>query len=335
LFGKLFKGKEAASEQEQNSANNPEALKKNSWGSGLQRTNRGLGQKLRSLLSGKKDLDEELRDELEMVLIGADVGVETTAYLLDALDQAMRQSDKDLPAAEVLAELLVQLLSTVAVPMRVPTQDRPFVIMVVGVNGVGKTTSIGKIAHRLNAEGKSVILAAGDTFRAAAIDQLQVWGDRNDIPVISQQPGSDSASVIYDALQSAKNRDADVLIADTAGRLHNKGHLMAELEKVVRVMQKLDENAPQEILLVLDASTGQNALNQAREFSKVAPLTGLIITKLDGTARGGIVLALAHQMALPVRFIGLGEGIEDLQPFDAASFVEGLLVENQETATRS
>lgn len=335
MFGKLFKGKDNASVQEHDSANNSETLKKNSWGSGLQRTNQGLGQKLRTLLSGKKGLDEELRDELEMVLIGADVGVETTAYLLDTLGEAMRQSDKDMPAAEVLAELLVQLLVPVAVPMQISADDKPYVIMVVGVNGVGKTTSIGKIAHRLKADGQSVILAAGDTFRAAAIDQLQVWGERNDIPVISQQPGSDSASVIYDALQSAKNRDADVLIADTAGRLHNKAHLMAELEKVVRVMQKLDEDAPQEILLVLDASTGQNALNQAREFSKVAPLTGLVITKLDGTARGGIVLALAHQMALPVRFIGLGEGIEDLQPFDATSFVEGLLVENQEAATRS
>jgi len=335
LFGRLFKGKNKTLDQEQVSVTGVADHARNSWGSGLHRTNQGLGQKLRSLLSGRKGLDEDLREELEMVLIGADVGVETTAYLLDALGQAMRQSGNDMPAAEVLAELLVQILTPVSIPMYIPEAYKPYVIMVVGVNGVGKTTSIGKIAHRLKAEGHSVVLAAGDTFRAAAIDQLQVWGERNEIPVISQQPGSDSASVIYDALQSAKNSSADVLIADTAGRLHNKGHLMAELEKVVRVLQKLDEDAPQETLLVLDASTGQNALNQAREFSKVAPLTGLVITKLDGTARGGIVLALAHQMALPVRFIGLGEGIEDLQPFDAASFVAGLLVDAEDTDIES
>ena len=347
MFGKLFKAKdptpaskdarqsgsaEAATElpAEINTASEPARDKENShdpWQVGLQRTNQGLGQRLRSLLLGRKGLDDELRDELEMQLIAADVGLETTGHILDLLDNAIGQSGQDRPAIDELSNLLETLLQGAAVPMHIPNSERPFVIMVVGVNGVGKTTSIGKITHSLKSQGKSIVLAAGDTFRAAAIDQLQVWGERNEIPVVSQKPGSDSASVIFDALQSATNRKADVLIADTAGRLHNKGHLMAELEKVVRVIKKLDDQAPHEVLLVLDASTGQNALNQAKEFAKVAPITGLVITKLDGTARGGVVLALAHQLGLPVRFIGLGEGIEDLRPFEAKSFVSALLQE--------
>ena len=348
MFGKLFKAKDPALPSESATQNDSaqtateppiephtasDSLKdkpnqQDPWQVGLQRTNQGLGQRLRSLLLGRKGLDDELREELEMQLIAADVGLETTGHILDLLDQAISQSGQDKPAIDELSILLETLLKGASVPMHIPKSERPFVVMVVGVNGVGKTTSIGKITHSLKSEGKSVVLAAGDTFRAAAIDQLQVWGDRNEIPVVAQKPGSDSASVIFDALQSATNRKADVLIADTAGRLHNKGHLMAELEKVVRVIKKLDEKAPHEVLLVLDASTGQNALNQAKEFSKVAPITGLVITKLDGTARGGVVLALAHQLGLPVRFIGLGEGIEDLRPFEAKSFVSALLQEN-------
>lgn len=343
MFGKLFKGKEAVSSQTESEKQvlsedlSPDDLSSlepkastatDHWKLGLERTNKGLGARLRSLLSGRKGLDEELRDELEMLLIGADVGLETTSFILDALDQKMAQIKGDQPAIDQLAQLLEELLQSISIPLEIPDSDKPFVAMIVGVNGVGKTTSIGKIAHLLKSQGKSVILAAGDTFRAAAIEQLQVWGDRNDVPVVAQKPGSDSASVIYDALQSAINRQADVLIADTAGRLHNKSHLMDELGKVVRVIKKLDEQAPHEILLVLDASTGQNAINQAKEFAKVAPLTGLVITKLDGTARGGVVLALAHQLELPVRFIGLGEGIEDLRPFEAESFVTALLQES-------
>ena len=339
MFGKLFKNKDIDSAQDKavqeasaaDSANKeslPVVASSDPWKLGLERTNKGLGARLRALLSGRKGLDEDLRDELEMLLIGADVGLETTSFILDALDQEMAQAKADQSAIDQLAKLLQDLLQSVAVPLDIPEADRPFVTMIVGVNGVGKTTSIGKIAYLLKSKGKSVVLAAGDTFRAAAIDQLQVWGDRNDIPVVAQKPGSDSASVIYDALQSAINKEADVLIADTAGRLHNKSHLMDELGKVVRVMKKLDENAPHEVLLVLDASTGQNAINQAKEFAKVAPLTGLIITKLDGTARGGVVLSLAHQLSLPVRFIGLGEGIEDLRPFEAEPFVTALLQES-------
>lgn len=327
MFSKLFKSKADKSDQPNQPEPNIVVPAEKRWRSGLTRTNRGLGGGLRSLLLGRKGLDAELRDELEMLLIGADVGIETSGYLLDALDDGLRQSGQQKPPIELLADILIEVLQPIAEPLDIKEQTNPFVIMVVGVNGVGKTTSIGKMAHLFKSQGKSVVLAAGDTFRAAAAEQLQVWGERNQIPVVAQKPGSDSASVIFDALQSATNKEADILIADTAGRLHNKGHLMAELEKVVRVQKKLDASAPHEVILVLDASTGQNALSQAREFSAAAPLTGLIITKLDGTARGGVVISLAHQMQLPVRFIGLGEGIEDLQPFDATAFVAALLAE--------
>ena len=289
----------------------------------MQRTNQVLGSSLRSLLLGRKGLDEEARDELEMTLLSADVGIETTLAILERLEQRVKTTGAD--AFDELAELLYEMLEPVAKPLEIPRGSGTSVIMVVGVNGVGKTTSIGKMAYYFQQNGYSVVLAAGDTFRAAAIDQLQVWGERIQVPVIAQKPGSDSASVIYDGLQSAQRREANILIADTAGRLHNKSHLMDELGKVVRVMKKLDANAPTETLLVVDASTGQNALNQAREFNRATPLTGLVVTKLDGTARGGILLSLAEQMGLPVRFIGLGEGIEDLQPFDAAAFVAAIL----------
>ncbi len=320
MFGKLFRrGKDNPAE--------PESQQQEiRWRSGLEKTNRGLGSGLRSLLGGKRGLDGELRDELEMQLLSADVGIDTSARILDELD-ARLQRDGGEDALEVLALVLADLLRPIAKPLDVSGAS-PFVIMVVGVNGVGKTTSIGKITHAMKQQGKQVVLAAGDTFRAAAIEQLQVWGDRNQVPVVAQRPGSDSASVIYDGLQSAQRRGADLLIADTAGRLHNKAHLMEELSKVVRVMRKLDETAPHETLLVVDASTGQNALSQAREFSKATPLDGLVITKLDGTARGGVVLALADQLQLPVRYIGLGEAMEDLQPFDAEAFIEALLEES-------
>lgn len=325
MFGKLFKSKDGKSDISSASEQVNPQDSETRWRSGLTRTNRGLGSGLRSLLTGRKGLDADLRDELEMVLISADVGIDTSKYLLDELDIALKQPGQHKSPLEILSDVLTQLLQPLSTPLEIPESAKPFVIMVVGVNGVGKTTSIGKLAYRLKAQGKSIVLAAGDTFRAAAVEQLQVWGERNEIPVVAQKPGSDSASVIFDALQSATNKHADVLIADTAGRLHNKGHLMAELEKVVRVQQKLDEAAPHEVILVLDASTGQNALNQAKEFTKAAPLTGLIVTKLDGTARGGVVISLAHQLQLPVRYIGLGEGIEDLQPFDASAFVSALL----------
>ena len=317
LFGKLFRRK-AASDQI-----HAQPDRERLWRAGMQRTNQVLGSSLRSLLLGRKGLDEEARDELEMTLLSADVGIETTLAILERLEQRVKTTGAD--AFDELAELLYEMLEPVAKPLEIPRGSGTSVIMVVGVNGVGKTTSIGKMAYYFQQDGYSVVLAAGDTFRAAAIDQLQVWGERIQVPVIAQKPGSDSASVIYDGLQSAQRREANILIADTAGRLHNKSHLMDELGKVVRVMKKLDANAPTETLLVVDASTGQNALNQAREFNRATPLTGLVVTKLDGTARGGILLSLAEQMGLPVRFIGLGEGIEDLQPFDAAAFVAAIL----------
>ena len=225
----------------------------------------------------------------------------------------------------ILAEEMESLLSACESPLQIPPSTKPFVILVVGVNGVGKTTTIGKLAHQLQADGKRVMLAAGDTFRAAAVEQLQRWGERVGATVIAQQTGADSASVIYDALQSAQSRGADVLIADTAGRLHTQTNLMQELEKVQRVMKKLDPAAPHEVLLVVDATTGQNALSQARQFNEIAPLTGLIVTKLDGTAKGGIVFALAERMGLPIRMIGVGESAEDLRPFRADQFVAALL----------
>lgn len=316
MFGKLFGRGKPSSDQPLTETDETR------WRSGLEKTNRGLGAGLRNLLVGRKGLDEDTRDELEMLLLSADVGIETSARVLDELDARLKADSGD--ALNTLGEILADLLEPLASPLQVES-NKPFVIMVVGVNGVGKTTSIGKITHALKQQGKQVVLAAGDTFRAAAIEQLQVWGDRNQVPVVAQRPGSDSASVIFDGLQSAQRRGADVLIADTAGRLHNKAHLMDELTKVVRVARKLDPGAPHETLLVVDASTGQNALMQAREFSKATPLTGLVVTKLDGTARGGVLLALADQLKLPVRYIGLGEGIEDLRPFDAGAFIQALL----------
>ncbi len=295
--------------------------------SGLAKTRSGLTDGLASLFGAGRKLDDELLEELETRLLMADVGMTATQEIIANLtDKVDRKQLKDAPALfEALKDELKHLLQPVCQPLQLPEADKPFVILMVGVNGVGKTTTIGKLAKRYQGEGKKVLLAAGDTFRAAAVEQLQVWGDRNQVPVIAQHTGADSASVVFDALQAAQSRKSDILIADTAGRLHNKSNLMEELAKVRRVMQKLDPDAPQETLLVLDAGTGQNAVAQARQFNESVPLTGLVLTKLDGTAKGGVVFALAKELGIPVRFIGVGEQAEDLREFDAESFVEALL----------
>ncbi|NRB81956.1 MAG: signal recognition particle-docking protein FtsY [Saccharospirillaceae bacterium] len=290
---------------------------------GLSKTRQNIGGGIFSLFRGKK-IDEELFEELETHLLLADVGIDTTTKIIDSLtDVANRKQLKD---AEALYGLLKAELKTiiepVSKPLNIPKSDSPYVILMVGVNGVGKTTTIGKLAKQFQAEGKSVMLAAGDTFRAAAVEQLQVWGERNDVPVIAQQTGADSASVIFDAICAAKARKVDVLIADTAGRLQNKSHLMEELKKVVRVMKKLDENAPHEVMLTLDAGTGQNALSQTALFDQAVGLTGLTISKLDGTAKGGVVFAIADKHNIPIRYLGVGEGIDDLRPFNGDDFID-------------
>jgi fused signal recognition particle receptor len=293
----------------------------------LQRTRSGLGGVLTALTPGNK-IDEDLLEDLETSLIMADVGIETTTNIMQELSDKIK-SDNISDGAVLSAALQSQLLKILEPcdrPLEIPEQDGPFVILVVGVNGAGKTTTIGKLAKRLQAQGKSVMLAAGDTFRAAAVEQLQVWGERNNIPVVAQQTGADSASVIYDGVQSAQAKGIDVLIADTAGRLHTKAHLMDELIKIKCIMGKLDAAAPHEVLLVLDASTGQNALSQGKLFNEAVALTGLALTKLDGTAKGGVIFALAKQLQLPIRFIGVGEGIDDLQEFNAKQYVEALFV---------
>lgn len=304
---------------------------------GLSRTSNNFAQSLGNLILGRKTIDEDLFEELESQLLIADVGLEATTEIINNLTQAVARkqlTDGDALYA-ALREQLARLLRPVEQPLvvaprRVDGIQKPYVILVVGVNGVGKTTTIGKLAKRLHGQGKKVILAAGDTFRAAAVEQLQVWGERNQVPVIAQHTGADSASVIYDALQAAQARGMDVLIADTAGRLHNKDHLMDELAKVKRVLAKLDAGAPDEVLLVLDAGTGQNALNQAQQFIEAAGVTGLALTKLDGTAKGGVIFALSKKFGLPVRFIGVGEGIDDLQPFVAEPFIEALFSRSAE-----
>ena len=297
---------------------------------GLSRTSNQLSEGLAGLLLGKKAIDDELLEEIETLLLMADVGVDATTDIID--DLTARVARKQLADSEalftVLKASLYALLEKVEAPLQIDSSRQPFVILVVGVNGVGKTTTIGKLAKRLQSEGKSVILAAGDTFRAAAVEQLQVWGDRNKVPVVAQHTGADSASVIFDAVQSAQSRGIDVVIADTAGRLHNKSNLMDELSKVKRVMGKLDASAPHEVLLVLDAGTGQNALSQAQQFKDVASVSGIALTKLDGTAKGGIIFALSKKLGIPVRFIGVGEGIDDLQPFEANAFIEALFGES-------
>ncbi|MDU3817134.1 MAG: signal recognition particle-docking protein FtsY [Pantoea sp.] len=290
----------------------------------LVKTRQNLGSGFISLFRGKK-IDDELFEELEEQLLIADVGVDTTQRIISSLTQQANR--KQLRDAEALYGLLkaemAGILHKVDAPLDVSGKT-PFVILMVGVNGVGKTTTIGKLARQYQAQGKSVMLAAGDTFRAAAVEQLQVWGERNHIPVVAQHTGADSASVIFDAIQAAKARGVDVLIADTAGRLQNKAHLMEELKKIVRVMKKLDENAPHEVMLTIDASTGQNAVSQTKLFHEAVGLTGITLTKLDGTAKGGVIFSVADQFSIPIRFIGVGEGIDDLRPFKAEDFIEAL-----------
>ena len=290
----------------------------------LLKTKENLGSGFISLFRGKK-IDDDLFEELEEQLLIADVGVDTTRKIIANLTEGA--SRKQLRDAEALYGLLKdemgEILAKVDEPLNIEGKT-PFVILMVGVNGVGKTTTIGKLARQFEQQGKSVMLAAGDTFRAAAVEQLQVWGQRNNIPVIAQHTGADSASVIFDAIQAAKARNVDVLIADTAGRLQNKSHLMEELKKIVRVMKKLDEDAPHEIMLTIDASTGQNAISQAKLFHEAVGLTGIALTKLDGTAKGGVIFSVADQFGIPIRYIGVGERIEDLRPFKADDFIEAL-----------
>lgn len=292
----------------------------------LARTRSGLVEGLGRALLGKKAIDAELLEEIETQLLSADVGVEATQAII--VDLTARVARKELANAEaLLAALRSDLLALVqpcSQPLVIPPEVRPFIILMVGINGAGKTTSIGKLARHFQASGHSVMLAAGDTYRAAAVEQLQVWGERNNIPVIAQHNGADAASVIFDAVQAAKARGVDVLIADTAGRLHTQGNLMEELKKVRRVIARHDASAPHEVMLVVDAGTGQNALAQAQQFHQAIGLSGITLTKLDGTAKGGIIFAIARKMGLPVRFIGVGEGIDDLREFNAAEFVEAL-----------
>ena len=298
---------------------------------GLKRTSENIGSGFVSLFSGKK-IDDDLFEELEEQLLIADVGVETTTRLIDSLtDQASRKQLKDGEALyEILRDEMQKTLEPVSIPLVPENAEGPFVILMVGVNGVGKTTTIGKLAKQYQAQGKSVMLAAGDTFRAAAVEQLQVWGQRNDIPVVAQHTGADSASVLFDALQAARARNIDILIADTAGRLQNKSHLMDELKKVIRVMKKQDESAPHEVMLTLDASTGQNAISQAELFKQAVGVTGITISKLDGTAKGGVIFAIADKFGIPIRHIGVGEQIDDLRTFDAKDFVDALFTQESD-----
>ncbi|BFM13726.1 hypothetical protein R50072_38790 [Simiduia litorea] len=337
MFSKLFKKKEQpaapsteSAEQAVASAATLQPADKPSLfariRAGLSRTRSQFAEGIGNLFLGKKAIDDELLEDLESQLLVADVGIEATTDIIESLtDSVARKQLKDPQALlALLREALGELLLPVEKPLIIDSQKKPYVILVVGVNGVGKTTTIGKLAKRFLNDGKKVMLAAGDTFRAAAVEQLQVWGERNQVPVVAQHTGADSASVIFDAIASAQKKEIDVIIADTAGRLHNKSNLMEELAKVKRVMAKLDVTAPHEVLLVLDAGTGQNAISQAQEFHKAAGVTGLVLTKLDGTAKGGVIFALSKKLGLPVRFIGVGEGVDDLQPFAAKPFIDGL-----------
>lgn len=292
---------------------------------GLSRTSSQLANGLSDLFLGKKAIDDDLLEALESQLLMADLGVDATRRVID--DLTRRVSRKELSDADALLTALQDALFEIIAPCEVPLEPvghQPFVILVVGVNGAGKTTTIGKLAHRYKREGRNVMLAAGDTFRAAAVEQLQAWGERNDVPVVAQHTGADSASVLFDALQAASARGSDVLIADTAGRLQNKAHLMEELAKVVRVLRKFDPTAPHEVLLVLDATTGQNAVAQAEQFDQSVGVTGVVLTKLDGTARGGVIFAIAQRLTRPIRFIGVGEKASDLRPFVARDFVRAI-----------
>lgn len=296
----------------------------------LKRTRQGLMEGLSDIFLGKKTIDDDALEELETRLLLADVGVEATTTIIRHLtERVSRKQLTDLEALlQALREEMLQLLKPCSQPLTIDSCKCPFVILMVGVNGAGKTTTIGKLAKQLQSQGKSVMLAAGDTFRAAAVEQLQIWGERNQVPVIAQQIGADSASVIYDAFQAATARKFDVLIADTAGRLHTRSNLMEELKKIKRVMGKIDNSAPHEVMLVVDAGTGQNALIQAIQFHDAIALSGITLTKMDGTAKGGIIFAIANKLAIPIRFIGVGESLDDLRDFDAEGFIDALLSNN-------
>jgi fused signal recognition particle receptor len=336
MFGFRKKSATPSPQPEQPAAPKPEQ-KQGGWLMRLrEKLNKGLGDSwltydLANLVPGGR-IDDAVLDELETRLIMADVGVETTERILDGLRRKVRRKELDNLDAllKALRAELIGILQPVAQPLLIDQSRKPFAILVVGVNGAGKTTTIGKLARLMKQEGCKVMLAAGDTFRAAAVEQLQVWGQRNGVPVISQGSGADPAAVVFDALQAAKARNFDVLLADTAGRLHTQTNLMEELKKIKRVMGRLDASAPHEVLLVLDASQGQNALQQAKLFHEALGVTGVVLTKLDGTAKGGIVLAIASEMQLPIRFIGIGESAEDFDEFDAESFVDALIKPTQE-----
>ena len=284
---------------------------------------------------GKKTIDSATLEEIETLLLTADVGIATCEKIINNLTKQLKRKQLDDPKALLasLQQQLIDLLSPVATTLKINQQHQPFVILLAGINGAGKTTTIGKLAKQFTSQGKTVLLAAGDTFRAAAIDQLKVWGQRNKIQVVSQLPGADSAAVIFDAINSAKAKNIDIVLADTAGRLHTQQNLMQELAKIVKVIKKIDDSAPHETILVIDATTGQNALNQVKQFNKTINLTGIILTKLDGTAKGGIIFTIANELKLPIRYIGIGEKIEDLKPFNATDFVAGLFSEAQDVRT--
>jgi fused signal recognition particle receptor len=294
--------------------------------SGLSKTRSQFSKSLSNLVLGQKEIDDDLLEEIETLLLMADVGVDTTSKIIqDLTEKSERKELKDSAALmKRLKQLLHEIVEPVEQPLKIDASTKPFVMLIVGVNGVGKTTTIGKLAHQFIGQGKSVMLAAGDTFRAAAVEQLKTWGERNNVPVVAQHTGADSASVIYDAVEAAKARQVDIVIADTAGRLHTKNNLMEELTKVKRVIGKVDPSAPHEVMLVVDAGTGQNALVQAVEFNKAVELSSVTITKLDGTAKGGVVFALADKMKLPIRYIGVGESKEDLRSFSADDYIDAL-----------
>lgn len=328
---KFLKSKKSTKIEQENQKAPLEQIPQKAATSWFSRLNQRLGKTrhalvdcLTNLVLGKKQIDAELLAQMETILLTADVGIEVTDYLVQQIKQQVARKELDNPErlVTVLRQELLSILSPCSQQLVIDTH--PFVILMVGINGAGKTTSIAKLAHYYQQQGKKVMLAAGDTFRAAAIEQLQIWGERNNAPVIAQHTGADSASVIFDAMQAAKARNYDILIADTAGRLHTQDHLMQELAKIKRVMTKLDANAPHEVMLVVDAGIGQNALIQAQQFNQCIGLSGLCLTKLDGTARGGIIFAIAQKLQLPIRFIGVGEQLEDLRPFDATQFVNAL-----------
>lgn len=329
MFDFLKRKKNSSNSSSESPVNNPENAKESVFlrlKKGLAKTRAGFTNGLANLFLGKKSLDDELLNEIEMRLLSADVGVKTTEQLILTLTQKLARKELNNPQAalDCLQTEMRNILRPCSIPLQIAEDKKPFVILVVGVNGSGKTTTIGKLAHYFQEQKKNIMLAAGDTFRAAAIQQLQVWGERNHVPVVAQQPGADTAAVIFDALEAAKARQADILIADTAGRLHTQSTLMMELKKIKRVLAKIDPTAPHEILIVLDATLGQNTLHQVKQFNEILTISGIVLTKLDGTAKGGVIFPIAQQTKIPIRFIGIGEDITDLRPFDADEFIQAL-----------